>query len=316
MTREESSEAGLSIGAVSKATGISPDTLRTWERRYGFPMPDRTDGGHRVYQMETIELLRLVKRALDRDHRPGQVLGQSREQLQELLGISTITPGQGAEVSTLPEQIHDPKEQVDVWLDAAREFDAERMRSTFERAWFTLGALNFLDDYVGRLLNEVGEQWSKGTMTIAQEHFLSERLRDFLTSQWRSMSDRAKGPMVLCAGLPGEQHNLGLHLVATVASLCGCQIVFLGPNTPLEEIGQTAHSLVGLDTVLVSVSKASNPILVRRDILELKKSLGAKLDLVVGGAGAPGNVAGIKVMTSLVEFSQWLPQKFRASPRN
>ena len=60
----------MSIGAVAKAVGLSEGTLRNWERRYGYPKPQRTDGGHRVYGQEVVDFLNLVARAIRLGHRP------------------------------------------------------------------------------------------------------------------------------------------------------------------------------------------------------------------------------------------------------
>ena len=64
----------LSIAAVERDTGLSKDTLRVWERRYGFPMPERDAIGERAYPLDQVEKLRIVKRLMDGGHRPGRVV--------------------------------------------------------------------------------------------------------------------------------------------------------------------------------------------------------------------------------------------------
>jgi DNA-binding transcriptional MerR regulator len=54
-----------SIGAVAQMLGIPAATLRTWEERYGLPVPERSPGGHRVYSRDQVEQLRFVKAQLD-----------------------------------------------------------------------------------------------------------------------------------------------------------------------------------------------------------------------------------------------------------
>ena len=54
----------LSIAAAERDTGLTKDTLRVWERRYGFPRPDRDGGGERAYPLEQVEKLRVVKRLI------------------------------------------------------------------------------------------------------------------------------------------------------------------------------------------------------------------------------------------------------------
>ena len=64
----------FNIAAVERDTGLSKDVLRMWERRYGFPVPDRDGHGERIYPAEQVERLRLIKRLMDAGHRPGKLI--------------------------------------------------------------------------------------------------------------------------------------------------------------------------------------------------------------------------------------------------
>ncbi|MFB6352102.1 MAG: MerR family transcriptional regulator [Bradymonadaceae bacterium] len=99
MSSSQSNDASLSIGAVSRATDIPAATLRTWERRYGFPDPARNDAGHRRYTPEDIDRLRLIARAVDRDHRPSDVVPMQMGRLRALLETSDAD-----ESSTAPDE--------------------------------------------------------------------------------------------------------------------------------------------------------------------------------------------------------------------
>ena len=74
----------LSIAAVERDTGLSKDTLRVWERRYGFPMPERDTLGERSYPFTQVERLRTIKRLLDAGHRPGRVVPMAPEDVERL----------------------------------------------------------------------------------------------------------------------------------------------------------------------------------------------------------------------------------------
>jgi DNA-binding transcriptional MerR regulator len=81
-----------SIGAVERDLGIAKETLRVWERRYGFPRPQRDANGERVYPADQVQRLMLVKRLLDQGYRPGKIMALGLEELAELGG----RPGAGA----------------------------------------------------------------------------------------------------------------------------------------------------------------------------------------------------------------------------
>src|SRR5512137_1739057 len=83
----------LSIAAVERDTGLSKDTLRVWERRYGFPRPLRDANGDRVYPLDQVDRLRLLKRLMDQGHRPGKIAECSLEHLQTLAEAGNGRPG-------------------------------------------------------------------------------------------------------------------------------------------------------------------------------------------------------------------------------
>ena len=80
----------LPIAAVERDTGLSKDTLRVWERRYGFPMPLRDAQGGRNYPTAQVERLRMLKRLLDAGHRPGKLMLLTPADLQRLAGSSVL----------------------------------------------------------------------------------------------------------------------------------------------------------------------------------------------------------------------------------
>jgi DNA-binding transcriptional MerR regulator/methylmalonyl-CoA mutase cobalamin-binding subunit len=262
----------LSIGAVSRATGIPANTLRTWERRYGFPKPMRTEGGQRAYPASVVAHLIEVSRALDRGLRPRDVLTASREDLQRW---------------TLPDApTAVPDDEIDELLRAIRNLDASGIRRNFEIRWAQVGALAFLDEVAGPLFHRIGDKWVEGTLSIPQEHFASEVLRDFLSQHWRPLADSAKGPMVVCASLPGERHDLGLHFVATTLALAGRRITFLGTDVPIDDIVQVCHS-TRPEALAISVSSANVSDATADHLARVRAGIPADVPLLLGGAGAP-----------------------------
>ena len=74
----------LSIGAVERDSGIARDTLRVWERRYGFPLPTRNDKGERMYPLEQLRRWHRIRRLLDQGLRPGKVVALTEPDLERL----------------------------------------------------------------------------------------------------------------------------------------------------------------------------------------------------------------------------------------
>jgi DNA-binding transcriptional MerR regulator/methylmalonyl-CoA mutase cobalamin-binding subunit len=278
---------------VARATGVPVGTLRTWERRYGFPSPQRTDGGQRVYDAGVVDRLRLVSRSLDAGHRPRQVLKLSIEELERLLGqVEPASPTVRREV-------------VDDWMQLVDELDGQALDIGFRVELSRLGGLRFLHERAVPFLVELGERWRSGDLTIYQEHHASERLRDFLVGQWRPMASAARGPTAVLACLPGEQHVLALHMVAFVLAQAGWQIVFLGADTPPDQIAAACRQ-PGATAVALAISVVVDPVDAREDVVALRRVLPAEVELLVGGEGAPTDLPGIVRLADLTALASWL----------
>lgn len=292
-----SSQLTMTIGAVSRATGIPVNTLRTWERRYNFPVADRSQGGQRLYSPSIVSHLNLINQALQSGMRPKQVVGIPLEELKVLLGNS------------LPPKPTE-RNEVQAWVDAARRLDGAHLDSCFQTSVSQLGVQKFLTDKIAPFVHELGESWAAGKIQIFHEHFASERIHDFLTTIWRPLSDRAKGPNVICAALPGENHFLGLHMAATIMALYGFRIIFLGPKTPLQDIQECSWQS-SASTIVISISATSSKKDVTDMLTDLRGKLNPNIKILVGGKGAPF-IDGIYTMKSLSELGTWAIQEQRS----
>lgn len=235
--------AGLSIGALSKATGIPVPTLRTWERRYGVPSAQRLPSGHRRYALETVASLERVRSLLDRGHRPSDVLVASeteRRAMLELTGRSS-TPGDG------------PGAEFDAWFEAVRASDSRALTRMLEVSWSRHGYLAFLDHHLAPFLVDVGRRWANNDFEIGDEHFLSSLLQDFLADKRRQAHPVFADRTVVCATLPEEQHLLGLHMAAAVLAHTGWAVSFLGSDTPPAAISHVVQR-IGAHAVCIGSS--------------------------------------------------------------
>lgn len=308
--------ARLSIGAVSKATGIPTETLRTWERRYGFPSPQRTDSGHRKYSEQTVERLMLVNRALEQGMRPGDVLPKGMDALHALLDITEsaktlaadldhmASPGHHADVRLMSQVT---TSTVDAWMQHLVQLDEESLQNNFEQNWFRLGPMTFLSQLIAPFLKEIGLAWYEGRIAVIHEQFASNQLRTFLSTQWRELSQRNTGPHVVCATLPGEFHAIGLHMIAVVMAITGCQVAFLGCDSPIETIAQVTENAQAR-AVLISVSGAANTTRSAEQLDQLRARLPKNIAIVAGGQGSPSHIDQVLHMSTLRDLEQWISQ--------
>lgn len=291
--------ARLSIGALARATGIPVETLRTWETRYGYPVPERRPSGHRVYPVSSVPRLRRIAEVLARGHRAGQVVPATDAELDRLLDASA-RPGASAIESLLPAA---EALTVDDLLRLVARFDGDRLTRVLLGDWARLGPLPFLDTRIGPLVRAVGDAWESGRLEIRHEHFISERVGDLLRSLRLPFEERARGPLAVLATLPGEQHTLGLQMAALTLAAAGCRLLFLGAEAPVAEIAALARDL-GASAVGLSVSRASDRAAARAAIRALRRKLPGRIALLLGGMGAPA-VAGVSVFADLGSLDAW-----------
>lgn len=290
----------LSIGALARATGIAVETLRTWESRYGFPTPQRKPSGHRVYPVSAVPRLRRIAQALSLGHRAGQVVAAPDEALGRLLETSAVgraSPGPPATGVA-------DNDEIPSLLRLVKTFDGERLSRAFLAGWARMGPVEFLEARLAPLLRAVGDAWERGDFEIRHEHFLSERVGDLLRSLRLPLEERATGPLVVYATLPGEAHGLGLQMAAVVLAAAGCRCLYLGTEVPPAQVASIARDLAAR-AVAISVSAASRGTASSATLRKLREVLPKRTLLLAGGDGSPSARPGIGAVTSLRELDAW-----------
>ena len=295
--KEETAGARLSIGALSRATGIPVETLRTWESRYGFPVPERRPSGHRVYPLATVPRLRRIAEALTRGHRAGQVVPASETDLRRLLAAALPAPAPSRADSPAPGD-------VSPLLRLVESFESDRLTHALLSASARLGPLPFLESVVAPLLRAVGEGWEEGRLQVRHEHFVSERLGDVLRSLRLPLEERAAGPLVVLSTLPGEAHGLGLQMAALVVAFAGCRVLYLGTETPVPDLVTLTRDL-GARALALSVSASGRKPRTAALLRRVRGMLSRRTVLLVGGEGAPRPSPGVQVFADLRSLEGW-----------
>ncbi|SAL26158.1 MerR family transcriptional regulator [Caballeronia peredens] len=269
-----SAAVGIGIGAIAQEIGLTKDTLRVWERRYGFPEPMRSPGGERLYPQEQVSKLRLVKRLLDAGHRPSKVLGQSIEVLQQLAESSGI--GQDA-----------PDVELDRLISLLRASSFEEFRFELLKRATRDGLERFVLDVAAPLAARVGNAWAAGTLQVYHEHLFSEALQTTLRTLMRPLSDALRGrggrPRVLLTTLSGEGHGLGILMAEAMFTLSECECVQLGLQTPLHDIvdAVAAHNV---DIVALSFTAVLPAQSIANGLADLRGLLPPHVRVWVGGS--------------------------------
>ena len=244
----------LRIGELSRRTGVSAELLRAWERRYGLLHPTRTGGGFRLYSPADERRVSLMRSHLQH--------GMSAAEAARI----TLTEADGG--------THDDDEPVlrrraQELRQALDDFDEGSAHSALDSVLAGFSTETVLTDLVLPYLHELGERWASGEASVGQEHFASQLIRGRLLGLARGW-DRGAGPRALLACAPGEQHDLGLIAFGVALRARGWRITYLGQDTPLETLAESARSLEPLAIVISSVS----PDRLSRSEAELRRLAG------------------------------------------
>lgn len=279
----------ISIGKLSEATNIPIPTLRTWERRYKFPVSERTEGNHRLYDVSLVPHLRLVVEVLAKGHRAKQVLGLSMQELQTLVG-ETKQPDVQSEVV---ENSSDLNALFDIWLSDVKALNSKACLAHFRLALSQFGLKRFVLERVVPFISRIGCAWHDGELQIFQEHFATRLLGQFLEEHWQLINASNIGPTVVLSSHPLEKHTLGFHLVASILVLEGYMVVLLGNNTPVDEIVACAEQTKAL-AIALTFSVTMDATDVEHFVYDLSENIARKAShkpsLILGGSGVPAHL--------------------------
>ena len=288
----------LSIAAVERDTGLSKDTLRVWERRYGFPLPGRDAMGERAYPLDQVEKLRVVKRLMDGGHRPGRLVPMPLDELQRLSDTTADAPRQPVGSVAVPD--------LRTSLDLVRSHDMDALRRRLSQTQMRLGLARFVVEVVSPLNTMVGDAWMRGQLEIFEEHAYAELIQVLLRGAMAGIPEPAPldRPRVLLTTFPGEPHGLGMLMAEALFALEGARCLSLGVQTPLWDISLAAAAH-RIDIVALGFTGCMNPNQVVEGLAELRGKLPGAVQMWVGGSAPVLHrrpVAGVTALASLLDI--------------
>ena len=269
-------EPSYNISAVERDTGLSKDVLRVWERRYGFPLPERDAHGERAYPASQVERLRLVKRLMDQGHRPGKLLGLDTEALAHLAPRRSAAPlDTGERVASAA---------LDGLLDFIRQHDAAGFQQALQQRLAREGLQRLVVETVAPLTRRVGEAWEQGGIQVFEEHLFTELTERLLRQAIGALPSTRQPPRVLLTSVAEEPHALGLLMVEALLSLEGADCIPLGTQLPLQDIARAAAAHRA-DVVALSFSSAYTPRRIGPVLQQLHELLPGGTAVWAGGGG-------------------------------
>ncbi len=228
--REVAERRPMTIAQVSALLGIPVPTIRSWERRYGFPTPSRTRGRHRRYTTIEAEQLRDLRDEITR--------GRSARHAVDLIR-------RAAEVSPTRSRFSEDL------IDASMGLDPTAIRNVLDSAGERLGIEATIAVVLLPTMKELGARWKAGACEIGNEHVATEGARAWLARQLSFAPPPWRGPLVMACG-PGDLHSVGLEAFAVILARRGWSCCSLGPMTPVETTVSAISTTHAAGAVIVS----------------------------------------------------------------
>lgn len=226
-------KAQYSIRDLENLTGVKAHTLRIWEQRYAMVTPHRTDTNIRYYDDEQLKYLINVSMLLKNGQKISKVAHMSPEAIsRELIRIATDTQDQDFFFRL----------QIDSLAIAMVDLDELKFEQVFSTCVLRYGFEQTITHVVTPFLGKVGVLWSIGEVNVAQEHFISNLVRQKLLAAIDNFIGRYKTDTKYLLFLPeGEYHELGLLFAEYIIKSKGNRIIYLGQSLPYDDLVKLCH---------------------------------------------------------------------------
>lgn len=264
-----------SIKAITSLTGLTPETLRAWERRYQCITPTRNASGRRSYSQTDLEKLKLLVTLTKNGHPISKIANLSCEELNQFL--------QQEPVQTDPQQSN----LFNQIIDAVQNYRIERCEALLKRALLAYEPLDYARNILLPALHQIGLLWHEEKINIAQEHMFSSCVKRIVLTMVNNLHQPSKhNPSMLFATPSGEPHEFGILLGCLIAAARQYTCYFVGANLPGLDIVDACRHL-NPDIVVIGMVKTPPEI---DTLAELSRVIAyantSKTKLWLAGSGA------------------------------
>lgn len=269
---------------VIRRTGLSPDLLRAWEKRYQVVAPSRSEGGQRLYSDADVERLSLLRRATTLGRNIGQIAELDLDALGHL--VRADEEAQGTPAGTMaPDSASAAGQYLGAALRAVEQFDASGLEGTLRLAAISLPVAQLMEQVIAPLLSQVGARWHQGTLRASHEHLASVSARRILHWIASESAPPSGAPSIVVTTPAGQVHEIGALLAAATAATEGWRVTYLGPDLPAEDIAAAAAQ-TGARVIALSVIFPLDDPAVHEQLRQLRRLVDPTVQVVVGGGGA------------------------------
>jgi MerR family transcriptional regulator, light-induced transcriptional regulator len=217
-----------SIKDLEQLSGIKAHTLRIWEQRYSLLSPKRTDTNIRFYDDEDLKLLLNIALLYDNGYKISKLANMKQEEIR-------------SEVVKLTDRSLTYDDQIHALTLCMIELNEERFDKVLSTNILKLGFEQTMMNVIYPFMSKIGVMWQTGAVSPAQEHFISNLIRQKLIVAIDGLMYHGNGKKFLLFLPPGELHEISLLFATYLIKLKGHKVIYLGQNTPNEDLSLVYH---------------------------------------------------------------------------
>lgn len=236
----------LSIAQLAQFSGIKPHTIRIWEQRYNALSPERTDGNTRTYSGSDLRRLLNIVALLDSKYKVSDLCVMSDEKLQDLI-LEHYSDLGNAESRKIVLQL----------ISAGIEFNQDEFELLLNFCIEKNGVASTFKEVLYPLLQRLGMMWAADLMPPAQEHFMSNIIRQKLLVEIDALPPTLESSKKWILFLAEDEfHEIALLFAHYVLRERGETVFYLGANVPLFTLKQAIENIMP-DCVLTFFIKSN-----------------------------------------------------------
>lgn len=267
------------LKVVVHKTGLSPETLRAWERRYTGIEPDRDDRNRRVYSEELLEKLILVSILIDQGYRISDLVTRSSIELRTM--TEHLNQNRPAEFR--------PDPSLERAVDSVLRLDPDAFWDELERATTVYGRLDLIDEFVFPLARQVHRARTGGSAKEVHSRFLDTSLRSYLSTLLAPVGTQVTRGSVVLALTLGQSEGIGVIAAAVHVRAAGCRPVVLGGPVVAEEIVEAAETVRAAAVILSAVTETYDTGILN-EMARVRRGVKPEIPVYFGGR-FPTNLA-------------------------
>ena len=292
------------INVISKACGVMPHTIRTWEKRYQIFTPERSQGGQRIYSEVDLDKAKLLVALIDQGHTISSLAKYSLQNLRSLLVVNKSEDSESDKKFISFE--------IKKLLKHLKKFDIDLVASVMQHLRLSIGVKEFIFKIVLPVIHEIEKLSFKGMYSVTQEHIISTIVRDQL-HQINLANEGPNSDRFALVTPEGNLHELPILIAEIICHANRIPTNYFGASHPAECLSEAVNAIKCKTIVMGAISSVqwNYEENIVKYLEKVDEHLRINVEIMLGGGfkvDLPDfkNIEDVKFVSSFEDFDKML----------